>query len=46
MKAGGRIRQYLVTDGVGFVGSHVTEALAKKGWRVKILDNFFNNERG
>src|SRR5438067_12465678 len=30
---------YLVTGGCGFIGSHVSHALMKKGHRVRILDD-------
>ncbi len=29
----------LITGGAGFIGSHLSSAIAKKGWEVTILDN-------
>jgi len=35
----------LVTGGAGFIGSHIVEALVRKGHRVRVLDNFFSGKR-
>jgi nucleoside-diphosphate-sugar epimerase len=34
------VKQYLVTGGAGFIGSHIVRALVEKGEAVRILDNF------
>jgi UDP-glucose 4-epimerase len=33
------MRTFLVTGGAGFIGSHVAEALVRRGDRVRVLDN-------
>jgi UDP-glucose 4-epimerase len=35
----------LVTGGAGFIGSHLAEALVRRGHRVVVLDNFFSGRR-
>jgi UDP-glucose 4-epimerase len=35
----------LVTGGAGFIGGHLTEALVKAGYVVRVLDNFFAGKR-
>lgn len=37
--------QYLVTGGAGFIGSHIVEALVKRGERVRIIDNLSTGRR-
>ena len=35
---------YLVTGGAGFIGSHLCEALVKRGERVRVLDNLMTGK--
>jgi UDP-glucose 4-epimerase len=36
---------YLVTGGAGFIGSHLTEELARRGHRVRVLDSLITGKR-
>jgi nucleoside-diphosphate-sugar epimerase len=38
-------RTYLVTGGSGFIGSHIAEALIRRGDKVRVLDNFLTGRR-
>lgn len=38
-------RRYLVTGGAGFIGSHIVEALVRRGEAVAILDDFSTGKR-
>jgi nucleoside-diphosphate-sugar epimerase len=37
--------RYLVTGGAGFIGSHLAEALAARGERVRVVDNLVTGNR-
>lgn len=40
------MKQYLVTGGAGFIGSHIVRALLERGASVRVLDNFSTGKRG
>jgi nucleoside-diphosphate-sugar epimerase len=41
----GEKKLYLVTGGAGFIGSHIAEALLKRGDQVRVLDNLITGKR-
>lgn len=38
-------RPILITGGAGFIGSHLTDALLARGYRVRVLDNLSTGKR-
>jgi nucleoside-diphosphate-sugar epimerase len=38
--------RYTVTGGAGFIGSHLTEELLRRGQTVRVVDNFSTGKRG
>jgi UDP-N-acetylglucosamine 4-epimerase len=38
------MERYLVTGGAGFIGSHISEELVKRGFFVRIVDNFLTGK--
>ena len=39
------MKKFLVTGGAGFIGSHIVSSLVKKGYCVRVLDNFCSGKR-
>ncbi|MCX6561975.1 MAG: SDR family oxidoreductase [Candidatus Aminicenantes bacterium] len=39
------VRSCLVTGGAGFIGSHLAEELVRRGFKVRVLDNFSTGKR-
>lgn len=39
------LKKYLITGGAGFIGSHISAALLKRGDSVRVLDNFSTGKR-
>jgi nucleoside-diphosphate-sugar epimerase len=43
--AGSLMASYLVTGGAGFIGSHLAEALVRRGHRVRVVDSLITGKR-
>jgi UDP-glucuronate decarboxylase len=39
------MKRVLITGGAGFLGSHLCDALLKKGWDIICVDNFFSGSK-
>ena len=39
------MKNVIVTGGCGFIGSHLTEFLITKGFKVYIIDNLFSGKK-
>ncbi|MGZ5492338.1 MAG: NAD-dependent epimerase/dehydratase family protein [Thermoanaerobaculia bacterium] len=40
------MKTVVVTGGAGFIGSHISDAYADRGWRVVVIDNLTTGDRG
>jgi UDP-glucose 4-epimerase len=40
------MKTVVVTGGAGFIGSHIADAYADRGWRVVVIDNLSTGHRG
>lgn len=40
------MKTVIVTGGAGFIGSHIADAYAVRGWRVVVIDNLTTGDRG